>query len=252
MISDVGLANWLLQHVPIVIFRQVYTDHDPLPEFRNDNDDYRLGWNWFFRPELWGPGQQCDPRVYLQIANEQNRVDDAKFYVGVMKAAESVGRRVVIFNDSVGNIEPEEWPQRREALVYAKQHGHLVGIHAYGNTKDVVLHPVSAFDDEGAWPYFGGRVFRHYQAVGGDAQPDLVITECGPGKAELQKDAGFEAMWRDVEAFAARTARYPYLKAWNWWTAGASRRDLGFPGATIDPWLQLLGKRLPAIKSLQT
>jgi hypothetical protein len=256
VINNAAFANEMAGVVPYVIFRQVWSVSDPQPNIRGDSGDERRGMDWYNDSRFWA-SKQTDRRVILQFANEQNMGHiDNKFYLGLMKAADADGRKVVIFNDPVGSDDhysfdlakgrftSPSWNARKEARQYALDHGHCVGMHVYGAI-DANFHPVSAFDDEGAWWWYAGRVFGFYMSDP-DCQPPLILTEIGPGKAEWQQKSGYSALWKDIMAFEARIKAYPFLKAYNWWTAGACSPMWGFEGACIDAWFPQLTADLKA------
>lgn len=222
IINEGYYADALVDYVPYVVFRRVLSDHD------NPVQDY-LEYN-------------LDPRVIYQFGNEANVPDDCDHWLQVMHVADAHGRKVVIFNDSVGWTEDAVWRARRPALEYALEHGHYVGLHSYGNvTGD--YHPATAWDSPDAWRWYAGR-FEHLYSLMPDVWPNLLLTEWGAGG--YQQDAGRDNWLRDVAAMEARAAKLPYLKSFNAWTAGGKGSErwpgdrdgsLGFGRDSLNAWL---------------
>jgi len=233
IINNLGLASALLPLVPYVVLRICRTDHDA-PTATNNTED--AGRACFVDPFFWSVYAGADSRLILQYGNEENQQHDGSFYVGLMKAADEHGRKVVIFNDSVGATTDDMWHGRREALVFAKAHGHFVGLHAYGEI-DGTYHPATAWDDPGMWQWFAGRFEHLYNLMPAEAQPDLLLTEWGAGG--YQQDAGLDNWLRDVRTMQAWSVKWPYLKGWFAWTVGGAGL-YGFGRDTLDGWLAAL------------
>lgn len=231
---------------------------------------------------MWWHNRQCKKNVILQITNEWNEWRDSEFEIGAMEAAEQEGYRLVICNDAVGNPADDTdnglrglyfddlgnpftsvvpgtgmtvWDHRVPALTYAALHGHYFGVHTYGHITGHFT-PVSAYDDRdrpnfidprksywGALRWYGGRPFQYYKLTP-FPRPKMIITEAGPGKAELQQAMGFDLMWLDVVEYEAICAELQYLLSFHWWTGGARGDMYGFKGASIDQWLWLLLEKL--------
>lgn len=179
----------------------------------------------------------ADPKVIVQFDNEQNMPDDNAYYLDVMHGADADGhRKVVIFNDSVGVTEEPMWRRRRDSLLYAAKNGHYVGLHAYGITTDGgdIYHPMTELS---GWKWFAGRFVWLY-ALMPDAQPNLILTECGAGG--FQRSAGSAEIWlKDVCTMSDISQAYPYLQSFHWWTVGG-RGALGFERDHLDDWIPVL------------
>lgn len=256
VINDWQFANQLLQWVPIVILRRARSTSDPQPNIiGNAEHDYNLGRQWVTDPFHWDIFPHADDRIFLQFANEQNGDEEGPFYEGLMDRLREMGLLGVILNHAIGttglnyvNGMPvcPKWTALQSALEKCKRYGMLCGMHLYGLI-DAHFHPVSAYDDPSAFPWFGGSVFACYSLMPPSAQPDLVITECGPGKSEWQREMGIDACWKDMVEFNKIALRYPYMKAFNWWNIGARNPAFGFPGDWIDDWLPELAQRQRAL-----
>ena len=215
VINRLDLANELVKYLHWVVLRYCESDHDdPTQDFQEFG---------------------ADPRVIYQLGNEANVAHDTDHWLKQMRDADVHGRKVVIFNDSVGNTEDNQWIERRPALEYAKAHGHYVGLHAYGRI-DGFYHPMTAWDNPGDWRWYAGR-FEHLYSLIPDVQPDLILTECGAGGFQL--DAGVSNWLTDIREMEDRAAKLPYLKSWHWWTVGGAN-GYGFDRDCLDAWLPRL------------
>lgn len=258
VINDWQLANILIQWVPYVILRRARSTSDPQPQISgNPERDYEYAKQWIRDPFHWDIFPHADDRVYLQFANEQNGDEEGGFYIGLVDELWRMGLQGIILNHAIGTTGLDytpagkpvcpKWMRLKDCLINTKRRKMLVGMHLYGNVKDTILHPLSAYDDLGAAPWYRDSVFACYSLMPPEAQPDLVITEAGPGKSELQRQTGIDACWKDWTLFNQVASRYGYLVAWNWWEAGAMNPDYGFPGDYIDDWLPELVRRWQAI-----
>jgi hypothetical protein len=219
IINRIDLAEKLVPYVRWLVLRFVSSDHDsPTQDFQEIN---------------------CDKRIILQWGNEANVPHDADHWLRQMKAADLVGRKIVIFNDSVGWTSDETWRERKPAMEYALLHGHYIGMHCYGNTTGGAghWHPMVAYDNPGDWRWFAGRVQHLYEEVLPQAQPMLIMTECGGGGNQL--DAGVDNWLRDIREMKARAALMPYLKSWHYWTTGG-KGGYQFDRDCLDDWLNRL------------
>jgi hypothetical protein len=218
VINDTGLANELVKDVPFVVLRMVQSDHD------NPVQGYQR--------------YDADPRVIIQCGNEANVQHDTDHWLKQMHDAEADGRRVVIFNDSVGATTDAMWLERRPALEYAKAHHHFCGLHCYGNVTfgGDYYKPMIDPDDPGSFPWFTGRVFHLYGLMPPQAQPDFIATEAGAGGSQLNGTA--EQWLADVRRMDAYCQAYPWFKAFNLWTL--TRLGLGFDRDMIDGYVHLL------------
>jgi hypothetical protein len=212
IINRLELANKLADYVPHVIYR-------PVPDVSEFHE--------------WGG----DARLIYQFGNEENNPDDNAHWMQIMQAAGD--RSVIIYCDSVGVTTDAMWRRRRESLLYAQAHGHFVGLHAYGWTLDGKdYHPMTDFNDPlaSAWPWYAGR-FEHLYSLMPDAQPPLILNECGAGGP--QRGGGVDSWLKDVHTMQSWASRWPYLRSWHFWTTGGAG-DYGFGVDTLDEWLTYL------------
>lgn len=284
VINDVDLANWAVQYVPNVVFRMVWTDHDPHPPAPRGNYasaadrafDEELGRQWFYdgidsSRNMWWWNRQTKPEVILQITNEWNAWNDSYFEIGAMKTALAERRKLVIKNDAVGNpadsivngqlvrplwfdaqgnahsdIVPGTnltlWQHIVPCINFAGLNGQFFGVHVYGNIEIGRFAPLSS---PIGYPFYGGRPHEFWRMTPAP-RPKMIITEAGPGKAEEQQATGFEAMWTDSTNYDHSMQLLDDVEAYNWWTDGAIVDPMGFPGASVGPWMPLIYQRLIA------
>jgi hypothetical protein len=268
IIDNPPFGSEMAQYVKYPIVRNVDGPYDQGPVIYGygDDRDIETGHKWYWRNDF-AASRDTDPRCIIQVANEQAADQDGNFYIGVMLAAEDDKRKVLIFNDPTGWTEfqiatrhlpkaavtdlrskPEVvrqmlyeraarmWLGRRAALIHCRDHGHYVGLHVYGNIFG--FHPLSAFDNEADFQWWGGRPFKLYAQMP-DVWPNLILSEAGAGDCNQQMNQGFDEWKKDFTTFDARTRQYPYLKAFNWWTCGGAF-DPVFRGSQIDQWLNRL------------
>jgi hypothetical protein len=211
IIDDTDFASSLVGHVPYVVLRKYGMEHRGYVEYG------------------------AAPGVIYQFDNEQQMDPDNDYYLDIMREADRRGRKVVIFNDAVGTTEDDRWLRRTEALKYAKAHGHFVGLHAYGDTTkgDNNYCPMT---DPSSWRWFAGRYEHLYSLQPPEAQPDLILTECGAGGFQL--NATLDQWLADVRRMNELAQRAPYLKAFNWWTM--ARPGLGFDRDILDDYVRWL------------
>lgn len=218
IINDVDFANQLVQYLPYVVLRFCWSDHD------NPTQDFQF--------------VACDPRIILQWGNEANVPDDTFHWLRQMVTADAYERKVVILNDSVGWTEDITWFARRPALEYARDHGHYVGLHAYGDvTKgDNNYCPMIDPMHPDAERWFWGR-WEHLYSLMPDVQPPLILTEAGSGG--FQTNATVEQWLADIQRVKDRVSSFPFLKSWHLWTVGG-QMGFGFDRDSLDNWLAYL------------
>lgn len=282
VINDVDLANWAVQYVPYVVFRMVWTDHDPHPPApRGDYADpgarafdENLGREWFYDGidsgrNMWWWNRQTKPEVILQVTNEWNAWNDSHFEIGVMKAAQAERRKMAIKNDAVGNPADSVVNGQRVRPLWFDAQGnphsdivpgtnltlwqHVVPCinHAAINGHYFGVHVYGNIEvgrfaplsDPLGYPYYGGRPHEFWRMTPAP-RPKMLITEAGPGKAEEQQNNGFDAMWRDATAYDQAMQLLPDVAGFMWWTDGSRNPNLGFPGASISQWLPLIHAKL--------
>lgn len=215
IIDDTDFANEIVQYVKYTVLRKYGVERQGYVKYN------------------------ADPRVIVQMDNEQNVADDLAYYQDMMRAADADGRRkVVIKNDSVGIGDEASWRRFRPALEYAYANGHFVGLHCYGDVTwgDNNYRPMVDPDHPGAFKWFSGRVFWLYDLMPVQAQPNFIATEAGCGGFQLNATA--EQWLADVRRMDDFAQAYPWYKAFNWWTM--TRRGMGFDRDMIDPYVHLL------------
>lgn len=193
----------------------------------------RPGVNGFDPPRQPYRRLGLDRRIILQFGNEANERNDNLHWMEQMWDADNDdGRKVSIYNDSVGWTEDDVWMSRRESWEYAYYHGHYIGLHAYGITTDGgdIYHPMTELS---GWRWFAGRFLHLYSLMG--VKPKLILTECGAGG--YQRNAGSAQAWLvDVEKMEALAPEW--LVSFNWWDYG--RVGLGFDRDLINDWVWIL------------
>lgn len=212
VINDIGLAEQLIGIVPLVVLRPGCTGYEPTVQ------DYKhVG---------------ADPRIIMQFGNEANQPYDNDHWLRQMYDADADGgRKVVIYNDSVGWTEDDVWLRRRPSWEYAFYHGHYIGLHAYGITTDGdrIYHPMTELS---GFRYFAGRCLHLYELMG--VKPNLILTECGAGG--FQQNAGSADVWfADVSKMDSIANAHPWLKSFHWWDY--SREGMGFDRDLINEWV---------------
>lgn len=257
VINDVGLANWLVDYVPTVVFRQVFGGSDPSPIITgNETQDREAARGWYHEDRLHYPTTLCRKEVFIQLANEQSISWDGFFYDELMIQAEVEGRRLVCHNDSGGSFgdafgkralwyagdwqtnEPHSDLIQGRLLAIDREfrNGHLYGWHSYGDITDGKYH---RSDEIGAWPWFAGRGFEYMRLIDPQRRPRTLITEHGSGATQFTEELGFDEWWSNYTGFQnLALQKYPQLMtecagvcSWSWGNAP------GFPGQYVDKWL---------------
>lgn len=253
VISNVGLANRLRDYVDTVVFRQVWTDHDPSPDLNGDEaHDRAIARAWWSGPLHWYTAQ-CRRDVYIQLANEQSYPYDSYFYDEAMTLAENEGYRLLICNDSGG--APGDRPEgqalwfdvdgdphsdffvkgRLLACRHAARKGHLYGWHSYG---DITTGKYNRSDDPGIYQWFSGRGNYFLSLLDPADVPEILISEFGSGATQFTESLGFEECWSNYAGFVKLAkAKHPALMAktrgicqWSW----GHTQD--FAGQFVDAW----------------
>lgn len=269
VVNDVNVANeFAKRNVPYVVYRAGVTNSDPHPPIKGDESDIEVGYNWFYRTSLWAMNAQADPRIILQLTNENKFPDalpfyDNFFYIGALRAADEQKRRLVIFNDAVGN--PHMWRDGTgnwQSLVWQKRTGalraclyesngkprlekerHFVGYHAYSRPGGKLA------SDPEDWIWYGGRWSALYETVEA-YQPPLLLTEYGSFEADvaLMPD-GHGGVVTDIARSLPLLAAYPQVKAFMYWTVGGGKT--GWEKSRIDPALPAIADVVRAYKRNQ-
>ncbi len=249
VINDGAISNMLVQNGVKYVLHRVWANEGMPRDLDGGPDDESRGKDWWSNHKHAFDG--LDPRIYLQIQNEQNHPADGYYYLGVMKAADADGRKIAIFSDSVGNpsdVHEENgkfvsavWSRRvaSGAMRYGKDHNHIVCLHQYGRvtsfgkeTSDpgCAIWPDGRRDDE-AYKWFGGRhvgVWR--DIIPADSRMPIVIGECGPSDAIYR---GTDQVLNELKGYQERYGADPYILGYAFWTFGGAG-DFGFGYSTID------------------
>jgi hypothetical protein len=218
VLDNVGFASEMVQYVPYVVLRVYGMEGRGYIEYG------------------------AAPGVIYQMDNEQNRDDDTPYYLDMMRAADAHnGRKVVIFNDSVGSTEADRWRRRQPALEYAYEHGHYVGLHCYGDvTKgDNIYCPMVDLEHPDGFKWFAGRVFWLYDLMPPNARPAFLATEAGAGG--FQRNATPQQWLEDALRYDAICQRYDWYKGFALWTTGGSG-PYGFERDDLNDRIYLLGE----------
>lgn len=253
VISDPDVANRYRDYIPTVVFRQVWTDSDPLPDLNGDEaHDRAVARGWWSGP-LHGSTVRCRKDVYIQLANEQSYPYDGYFNDELMICAEGEGYRLCICNDSGGAPGDRDGKRalwfddsgqphsdffvqgRLIALRHAARKGHLYGWHSYG---DITTGRYNRSDDPGVYQWFSGRGYYLLSLLDPADVPDILITEFGSGATQFTESLGFEECWSNYAGFVALAkAKHPVLMAKTrgicQWSFGSAP---GFPGQYVDQW----------------
>lgn len=240
-----------------VIYRPVSGAYDQHPGLRGDDQDVLLGRGWWFDPRNQDAHQVCDPGVIIQPwgCNEMNVYGDGHFYLGLMQAADTQGRKLAIFADSVGNpdqfggadgkIHSPAWERRLASgcLTYGKTNGHFACLHEYGamgrgytaNEPGSAIWP-DGHRDDAQFSWFGGRHLAIYRDVLPEtARMQILMGECGVSSASFAGAGGVDGVISDMRGYQTRYGGDLYVKACNYWTCGGaggwehSRMDTALP-----------------------
>ena len=178
VLDDVGLANALSLCVRYVVFRSSPAGQTFQMDKLTDVDAAKR-----HAVEVWANHQASitalDKNVIIQTRNEAgiNQFDYA-YELQMMQLADSAGRKIGMFADSVGTPNVDQWQWRIPALRYAAAHGHAAILHEYGAFVGgkVSSIPVS---DSATRQWYGTRHEGLYNSVPSDCRPLLIIGETG-------------------------------------------------------------------------
>lgn len=252
IVNDIGLANRMVAYgIPYVVHRSVNDGKEVHEWLAGNASDLTKGANCYNSPA--NHLSELDPRVIIQMygCNEQNRPiygqPDGYFYLGAMQAAdrEGKGRKLVIFNDSVGNpdisvvngrVVSTAWRDRKASgvMAYAYAHKHFVGSHVYGAPE---CNPGSAIYPDGHrnddnWFWYANRWHAGYSLMAANEKPMVLGTEAGLYCAGYQNR---EFLLNDLAGYQMRYGGDPLVGAIAYWSLGEKygwdfsdfSRDLG-------------------------
>lgn len=238
VVDALDFANWCVtKGVQYVIYRSVQTANGDDVHIPEDDPATSYAAGRQVVVDRWARFAGLRKDVFIQITNEQGwNPGHNAFWLGVMAECESRGYRAAIGCYGVGYPEPAQWVELTEALTHAKQHGHIVVLHAYGAPD---AHP-GQMSPIGEQPYFDERFPRFYAAVQPEARPPLVIAEY-EGEFSRGKFQGTENLIHLVGLYEAANAALEWLVSVNLWTAGHNGDG---PGNWIDACID---SALPAL-----
>ncbi len=234
-----SLASKGVKHV---IYRQVDTEYDSGPALAGDERDIDLGRQWWRNGLNQRVHSMLDQKVIVQPwgLNEQNQPRDAWFYLGLMQEADTQGRKLAIFADSVGMPDQWRWLDgiwhsdvwslrvSSGCLRYGKAHGHYACLHEYGsmgrgytgNEPGSAIWPDRHRDDN-AFSWFGGRHLGPYRdIIPEDSRMQILLGECGPARVNVVDMGGLSAVLSDMRGYQIRYASDPCVAGFCYWTVG--------------------------------
>lgn len=163
------------------------------------------------------------------------------FEIERMRLMEEQGRRCVIGNFATGTPPLTLWPDFVPACRFAREHGHILGLHEYScpwmwwMTGKHQIDPTEDQGDEGWTTLRYRKVYRAY-LIPHDAAPPLVITECGIDPLVIPKPAGMPAgAYRQLRSWWAGRGDPDYADQLLWY-AGELAKDAYVVGATTFTW----------------
>ena len=167
-----------------------------------------------------------------------------EFYVALMDLAEADGFKLVLYACSSGNpADACTAFQMLPALRAAKQRGHYLALHEYGNVGNDI--PTL----RGTEPYHALRYRHLYESIliPNQADPPLIISECGQNGGSTFP--GVRTFMDDIEWYDSELRKDPYV-------IGAAAFTLGnWAGANFQTALPTLAdyiaSKLPAPKPQQ-
>ncbi len=237
IVSNVELANRMVAYgVPYVVHRSVNDGKEAHEWLAGNTSDLAKGAAAFNNPA--NHLGELDPRVIIQMyaCNEQNRPiygqPDGYFYLGAMRECdrEGKGRKLVIFNDSVGNpdiavvngrIISTAWRDRKLSgvMAYAFEHGHYNGQHIYGAPEcepGAAIYPDGHRDDT-QYFWHADRWRAGYSLLAANEKPKVLGTEGGLYCAGYK---GRDWLLNDMDGYQTRLGGDPLVGGVAYWTLG--------------------------------
>lgn len=142
--------------------------------YRRWPDDGANAGNFLTQPEAFVDWVAADAPAgaYISLPNEPALTQAfANATLRALKRATDIGRVAVFGNFPTGNPQPWEWPMFGPAIAYAKQHGHILGLHEYWLS-----------DPLADYPFHFGRFLKVYETFGEANVPRIVMGEVGYAK----------------------------------------------------------------------
>lgn len=231
VVSNAKLANDLAAHTTVVArFSDGTERYDPARLDGMTSEQALAYGNAFYFGELHAFTLDANKAHYIKLVNEKgfHSIVGNEFWIGAMQAAESEGRKLAIYGDSMSSVTPQGWLKRLPSLRWAMVHGHAVTVNAYGPTKADGTpdnKPVSTLD---GFQWFGGWPIQLYEATPADARPLLIIGETGSSDSTVSR--GFDVA-HDAADYDRMLRGYSYIKAFAYFTVG---QWIGYPQASLD------------------
>lgn len=213
--GNMKLANGAVSLVTRLIYRHDGITSDVPTLTQNPGVDYWIGYNWMMGKLSQIAG--LDPRSYFQPTNEPTyQKGYNEFWMGVMAAADNVGRKVGICAFSVGNPDPVDWSTMAQALKYAKAHGHIVILHTGSE-------PGTAPGTLGSGlQWWVDRAEYFYAAVPEEDRPFLVFGEAARDEVGTGRFDGTGPTEQWAQAIANDYVRFLWCVGICLWTLGSS------------------------------
>lgn len=230
--GDAGLANQLAPYTTVV-FRMVFAEgrepYSPdlirgLTPKQAEDVGYAF---WFGEHHRFN--REASAAQFLKCRNETGYTpEDVWFEIGLMKAAQSEGRHVTIFNDSMSSVQPNQWKTREPALRFAQANGHAASLNQYGPyvngaAGDIPVSSPIEYEKFGGWPFY------LYSLAPADCHPLLIIGETGASDSTQFRGADF--VTNDMKGYDLLNRDKPYYLGSAYWTAGIW---YGHPNASLD------------------
>ncbi len=218
VIDDIGLANAMAAVVPNVIYRNTALEKLFSMAALATADGATA-----MAKKMWAAWQpflaQLDKRIWIQTRNETGSCPlDYVYECEIMTLATAQGWHVVIYGDSPGTPELNEYQWRIPALRQAARDGHAESMHCYSAfvNKQPSDTPLC---DPNTRNYYGVRYRMLYASVPADCRPKLFISETGLSTVHMDSI-------EDIEGYCVLLLQDDVVEAMALYGFGASEYDL--------------------------